>query len=59
MLSQHPPFLKASSSDNWYKCILKNKTPMFWARHEKGKEPGFYSDEFKSFFNSMVQLDPV
>ena len=32
---------------------------MFWQRHEKDKPDGFYSDEFKSFFNSMVQPDPA
>lgn len=59
MLSQHPPFLVAQPTDSWYRCVVKNKTDKFWERHEKDKEPGFYSDNFKTFFQSMVQTDPA
>ena len=59
MLSQHPPFLVAHKTDNWYKYFLKNTTKSFWAKHEAQHSAGFYSNDFKEFFNAMVQSDPT
>ena len=61
--SAHPPFLKATKADNWYKFIsAASSKPMkrerylaaFWKIHEKNHEPGFYSEEFKRVFEAMV-----
>ena len=45
MVSQHPPFNSAQSSDPYYKCVGGGKLETFWNAHSKNK-PGkqaFYS----------------
>lgn len=59
MLSRHPPFVKASSTDYYYKYFPQNKSKKFWDAHSKAKEPGYYSADFMHFFNSLMQFEPT
>jgi serine/threonine protein kinase len=54
MLSRHPPFVKASSTDYYYKYFPQNKSKKFWDAHSKSKEAGYYSADFMHFFNSLM-----
>ena len=57
MRAGHPPFVRASSRDQHYRCIISNRLDKFWKSHFDGKEEGFFSNEFIELFSWMVQLD--
>lgn len=57
MLTGIPPFMAAEREDMFYRQIME-KTTIFWKAHNSGKTKGFFSDEFKHLFSSMVAHDP-
>lgn len=65
--SQHPPWESAKKHDNWYRYIMAAESRKekgqkylqhFWKMHEKNHDPGFYSEDFKRFFEAMVNPEP-
>ena len=60
MVSQHPPFLSAETTDTHYRTIAANRSDIFWREHSKNKPGGedFYSDEFKNLVETMLEVDP-
>jgi serine/threonine protein kinase len=59
MVSGHPPFVTAQSTDPFYRCLAANRSDIFWKTHEKSDGLGYYSPEFKDLVQSMLQLDPA
>ena len=62
----HPPFEvakkgekaeKGEKGDKYYNQLNSNFHEEFWASHEESihKQPGFFSNEFKSLINCMLQ----
>lgn len=58
MVTQHPPFGRASVQDPFYKLIAGNRDDLFWKAHSRNKPEGFFSDEFKHLITSMLQHEP-
>ena len=61
MVAQHPPFTQAIFQDPFYRCLASNRADLFWKTHCKNK-PGkeeFFSEDFKSLVQSMLQLESV
>lgn len=60
LVAQHPPFTTAQPQDPFYRCLAANRADIFWRTHCKNKAGGenFFSKEFKSLVESMLQLDP-
>lgn len=56
MLAGEPPFLKTSQEDLFYRQIME-KSNLFWKVHKSDKPTGFFSDDFKALFSSMVAYD--
>lgn len=50
LITQHPPFIRAESSDRYYKQIQSGNWDKFWAVHSDLT----ISDEFKELFMKMV-----
>lgn len=59
MVSKHPPFLRACSSDVHYRLIMGNREDLFWATHSKNKPPGYYSESFKDLLRWMFSYNPM
>jgi len=59
VLSKHPPFYKANSSDQYYKLIMGNREDLFWKIHSKGKPKGYYSKSFKEFILWLLAYNPM
>lgn len=65
MVSGIRPFAKADRDDNYYQLIVTNRQDIFWAGHERllveygmNDNGTFYSEEFRSLMNSMLNFDP-
>ena len=59
LISKSPPFTdEASAKDPFYSLIKQNKMNKFWEAHEKTKPKGFYSKDFKSLINCMLNDKP-
>ena len=59
MVTQRPPFEKATTSDPLYKFIVADRASIFWGYHASG-EPNnddIYSKDFKDLFEKMVCLN--
>ena len=61
MVTQHPPFTKATPKDQLYKAISANRLDVFWKAHSLNEENGidFISDSLKDLISSMLAFDPV
>jgi len=59
ILSKHPPFLRAQTSDQYYRLLLGNRDDLFWTIHSKNKPEGFYSESFKDLMNWMFSYNPM
>ena len=49
---------KAQSNDEIYKFFKMNRVDKYWATHEQGKEPGYFSPEFKDLVSQMLHYTP-
>ena len=58
LMSQHPAFGKALTSDRYYSMFVR-ENERFWTLHSKTKPAGFYSQEFKSLINALLAFDPT
>lgn len=56
MVAQSKAFLKASSSDTYYKNLCGNRPDKFWKEHSKGRS---FSTEFKKLINSLFAYNPI
>jgi serine/threonine protein kinase len=56
MISQAPPFSKASKADELYRLLVEDSS-MFWRRHSFKRPAGFYSNDFRSLIQSMLAHD--
>ena len=53
------PFDKtAMANDEIYKFFAINRVDKYWATHEQGKEPGYFSDDFKDLVSQMLHYSP-
>ena len=59
MISRHPPFFKAWSSDPHYKLIMGNRQDIFWKVHSKGKADNFYSKSLRQFVSWLLSFNPM
>lgn len=55
LLTQHPPFLRAETTDRYYKLISTGNWDKFWAAHQDEK----LSSSFIDFFTSMAGYEPT
>lgn len=53
-----PPFIGTRSHDRVYRLIREKRYANFWQLHEKGRDPGFFSDNFKRLANSFLSAEP-
>lgn len=58
MMSQNPPFSRASPTDPYYSQIA-NANPKFWDVHSRNKPADCFSKDFRSLIQSMLALDPA
>ena len=59
MRSGAMPFDKtAQSNDEIYKFFAINRVDKYWATHEQGKEPGYFSAEFKDLISQLLHYTP-
>lgn len=56
MVSQHPPFLEAKTTDPFYKMIAGHRPDLFWSRHEESGAT--FSEELKDLLTRMFQVEP-
>lgn len=49
--------MKADRTDLFYRQVIE-KSELFWKVHSNDKPTGFFSEEFKNLFDSMVANDP-
>jgi serine/threonine protein kinase len=60
MVSRHPPFLKASNNDQYYRLLIGNREDLFWAYHSKNKSSdSYYSESFKSLIQWLFSWNPI
>ena len=59
MVAGHPPFVNTMPTDKHYKCLAANRADLFWKMHCKGKEEGYFSDNFRHLVVSLLQLEPT
>ena len=53
-----PPFMDAALEDPHYRLLAYNRSEEFWAAHQQGREPRFFSDSFKDLMTSMLAYAP-
>ncbi len=53
-----PPFISTRSHDRVYRLIREKKYSNFWLLHEKGRDPGYFSDAFKRLASSFLSAEP-
>lgn len=58
MVAQHPPFVRADTSDYFYKPLIENKPDQFWQNHAKNKPPGYFSNDFMFLISAMLSFQP-
>ncbi|CAD8117371.1 unnamed protein product [Paramecium sonneborni] len=58
MMTAQLPFKQANAKDQIYNLICTNRFDQFWAYKEKSGIPRF-SNEFKTFINSLLAFDPL
>ena len=57
--SSFMPFdVNAQSSDLVYKFFDLNRVDKFWELHERGRESGFFSPQFKDLVSQMLHCSP-
>lgn len=59
MISRHPPFYKAWTSDPHYKLIMGNRQDIFWKVHSKNKPDKYYSKSLKEFISWLLSFNPM
>jgi serine/threonine protein kinase len=59
MVSRHPPFLRASCNDNYYRYLVGNRADLFWAIHSKNKPVGYYSEPLTDLLQWMFSYNPM
>lgn len=61
MITQHPPFTRAETSDPFYRLLCANRADLFWKAHSKNKPGGadFFSEDFKNMITTMLSLNPT
>jgi serine/threonine protein kinase len=61
MVTQHPPFAKATPKDPHYKTISANRLDLFWKLHSRNKPNGldFFSESFRDLITSLLTFDPI
>jgi len=59
MLSGHPPFLKTTVTDAYYRLFRQKRLEIFWNEQSKRKPQGFYSLTFMNLIESMLAFDPM
>ena len=61
MVTQHPPFAKATPKDPHYKTISANRLDLFWKLHSRNKPNGldFFSESFRDLITSLFSFDPA
>ena len=57
MYAGNPPFEKAAINDPYYKLIKDKNFATFWKAHSRRRPVGFFSDTFRSLFESMVAFN--
>lgn len=59
LVTGHPPFTEAKSSDPFYRCMAASRADIFWKTHSKSKDEGekFFSEGFKQIISGCMQLD--
>lgn len=59
IVTQRPPFTRATLDDELYRLIAGGRPELFWKCHAQGNGcKDIYSPEFKDLFESIVQLNP-
>lgn len=60
MVTQHPPFARATPKDPHYKTISANRLDLFWKLHSRNKPNGleFFSEEFRELITLLLTFDP-
>jgi serine/threonine protein kinase len=60
MHAQSKAFLKAETSDPYYKNLAGNRPDKFWREHikSKGGDISYFSDEFKDLVNGLFSYNP-
>lgn len=58
MMAQHPPFLKATQTDGYYKMFCADNEK-YWAKVSANKPPGTFSPPFKSLINGLLAYNPA
>ena len=54
LYSGHPPFETALESDNYYQYFYNNRIDLFWKKHEKYHDQGFFTPQFKDLITHML-----
>ena len=58
MYTGHPPFERANKDDSYYQYICLNRFDLFWKKHEKYHDEGFFTNDFKDLISNMLQPSP-
>lgn len=57
MVTGHPPFFKASATDNLYK-LFRNNNETYWKKVCASKPAGWISEDLKKLINKLLAFDP-
>lgn len=59
MIFGRPPFMQADDNDVLYRCIINNRSDLFWRKHiQHMADDIVISESFKDLMTSMFQLSP-
>lgn len=59
MRSKHSPFLRATSSDQYYRLLMGNREDLFWLTHSRNKPDNYYSPGFKDMIQWLFAYNPM